>query len=218
MWNLLLGNNILWGKDLSLMWITVEKIRKTFHEKNFNLFSSSWHLEEKYTDKFGVALSHHLSRLSYFFFFYRIIRIIIIILILTPLFFWSWSTGWYCVRSWMSDSVYNVLLLPPPQYNSIQNCLIFFARQIRFPFAIKTFVCISFYQWGNAVVCILMHGKYKIVFSYNGNLTMAMVIVFMKTRPQQTFKGIVRLAVVNVSRLGTQLCGVLGCNDHYAMV
>ena len=78
MWNLLLGNNILWGKDLSLMWITVEKIRKTFHEKNFNLFSSSWHLEEKYTDNFGVALSHHHSLLSYF--FRRIIRIIIIIL------------------------------------------------------------------------------------------------------------------------------------------
>ena len=81
MWNLLLGNNILWGKDLSLMWITVEKIRKTFHEKNFNLFSSSWHLEEKYTDNFGVALSHHHPRLSYF--FWRIIRIIIIIIIIT---------------------------------------------------------------------------------------------------------------------------------------
>lgn len=38
---------------------------------------------------------------------------------------------------------------------------------------------------------VLVHGKYKIVFSYNGDLTMATIIVFMKTRRQQTFKCIV---------------------------
>ena len=62
-----------------------------------------------------------------------------------------------------------------------------------------------------------MHGKYKIVFSYNGNLTIAMVIVFMKTRPGHSRHLNAFYTDVQVGRRA-ELCGGLDCNDHYAMV